>query len=79
MEIYSQLAIEDEHGLVFGTAPRPVTTRSGMVIGGGLVYPELNFTLPTMNIDASTMPEIRRQYKEIISDATQRAEIGAHV
>lgn len=73
MEIFSQLAIEHERALVFGTAPKPVTTRSGMVIGGGLVYPELNFTLPPMNIDASTMPEIRRQYKEIISDATQRA------
>ena len=73
MEIYSQLAIEDERDLVFGTAPKPVTTRSGMVIGGGLVYPELNFTLPPMNIDASTMPEIRRQYQEIITGATQRA------
>lgn len=73
METYSQLAIEDERALVFGTAPKPVTTRSGMVIGGGLVYPELNFTLPPMNIDASTMPEIRRQYQEIITDATKRA------
>lgn len=73
MDGYQQLAIEHEDDLVFGAAPAPVKTRSGMVIGGGLVYPELNFTLPPMNIDASTMPEIRRQYSEIITDATQRA------
>jgi len=44
-----------------------------MSIGGGTVYPELNFTLPPMTIDPSTMPEIRRQYEEIISGACQRA------
>ena len=46
------LAISDPAELTFGLAPKPVTTRSGMVIGGGTVYPELNFTLPPMTIDA---------------------------
>ncbi|HHY84595.1 MAG TPA: hypothetical protein GYA07_03535 [Verrucomicrobia bacterium] len=49
---YQSLAINDPGGLIFGVAPRPVTTRSGMVIGGDTVYPELNFTLPPMNISA---------------------------
>lgn len=73
METYSRLAIENESDLVFGLAPNPVKTRSGMVIGGGQVYPELNFTLPPMIIDAGTMPEIRRHYTEIIDDAALRA------
>ena len=30
--------------------PHPVTTRSGLVIGGGEVYPELNFTLPDVHV-----------------------------
>ena len=53
---YRSLAISDPLELTFGLAPKPVTTRSGMVIGGGTVHPELNFTLPPMTINASTMP-----------------------
>jgi methanol--5-hydroxybenzimidazolylcobamide Co-methyltransferase len=44
-----------------------------MVIGGGTVYPELNFTLPPMRIDASTMAEVRQSYEEIIEGALRRA------
>jgi len=71
--VFQQLAIADPRGLVFGTAPRPVTTRRGMVIGGGTVYPELNFTLPTMTISEESLPEVRRHYEEIVSEALQRA------
>ncbi len=70
---YKSLAISDPLELIFGLAPKPVTTRSGMVIGGGTVYPELNFTLPPMSIDASTMPEVRRNYEQIIDGALRRA------
>ena len=70
---YKTLAISDPAELIFGIAPKPVTTRSGMVIGGGTVYPELNFTLPPMSIDASTMPEVRRNYEQIIEGALRRA------
>jgi methanol--5-hydroxybenzimidazolylcobamide Co-methyltransferase len=70
---YKSLAISDPLELTFGVAPKPVTTRSGMVIGGGTVYPELNFTLPPMQIEAGTMPEIRRQYEQIIEGALRRA------
>jgi methanol--5-hydroxybenzimidazolylcobamide Co-methyltransferase len=73
MEIYDRLAVGDERDLIFGRAPKPVRTRSGMLIGGGEVYPELNFTLPPMTIGADTMPEIRQHYTEIITDAAQRA------
>jgi methanol--5-hydroxybenzimidazolylcobamide Co-methyltransferase len=70
---YSSLTISDPVELIFGLAPKPVTTRSGMVIGGGTVYPELNFTLPPMTINASTMPEVRRNYEQIIEGALRRA------
>lgn len=70
---YKSLAIENSADLIFGLAPHPVTTRSGMVIGGGTVYPELNFTLPPMNIDAGTLPEVRRHYEQIIQGALGRA------
>jgi len=70
---YRTLAITDPAELIFGLAPKPLTTRSGMVIGGGTVYPELNFTLPPMSIDAGTMPEVRRNYEQIIQGALRRA------
>ncbi len=73
MKTYKQLAFENPADLLFGVAKHPVRTRHGMVIGGGTVYPELNFTLPPINIEESTMPEIRRQYAEIIEHATLRA------
>lgn len=44
-----------------------------MVLGGGLVYPELNFTLPTMFVNEETLPEVRQQYQQIITGALQRA------
>ena len=77
MQHHATLAISNPADLVFGHAPHPVRTRSGMVIGGGDVYPELNFTLPPIEIAEGNWPEIRRQYQEIIGAATLRAaELG---
>jgi methanol--5-hydroxybenzimidazolylcobamide Co-methyltransferase len=70
---YRSLAINDPAELIFGSAPHPLRTRNGMVIGGGTVYPELNFTLPPMTIDAARMPEVRRHYEDIITGALRRA------
>jgi methanol--5-hydroxybenzimidazolylcobamide Co-methyltransferase len=73
MAKYSDLAIANADDLLFGIAPKPLKTRQGLVIGGGTVYPELNFTLPPMIIEAATMPNIYGQYRQIIADATRRA------
>lgn len=73
MKTFKTLAIDDPLALIFGSAPHPLTTRSGMVLGGGIVYPEINFTLPSMQIDAGTMAEIRKQYEGIITGALRRA------
>lgn len=73
---YKKLAIPTPQGLLFGNALYPVTTRRGLVIGGGTVYPELNFTLPPISINKDTLPEIKAQYKGIITDAIER---GLHL
>jgi methanol--5-hydroxybenzimidazolylcobamide Co-methyltransferase len=70
---YSKLTIERTEDLIFGYAPKPVTTPRGLVIGGGHVYPELNFTLPPMSINKETIPEVKRHYREIILDALDHA------
>jgi methanol--5-hydroxybenzimidazolylcobamide Co-methyltransferase len=70
---YRQLAISSPDELHFGFAPHPLETRRGLSIGGGTVYPEINFTLPPMTIEASTLPRVRGHYQQIIHDALERA------
>jgi len=70
---FNELAISNPEELYFGTAPNPVKTPRGLVIGGGKIYPELNFTLPTMSIDKSNYANIVEQYKGIAKGALNRA------
>lgn len=70
---YDRLAIASADALLFGTAPRPLTTRAGLVLGGGCVYPEINFTLPAIAIDAESMPQVVGIYREIVDGVLHRA------
>lgn len=73
MPHYSSLAAEHIDELVFGRAKHPLTTARGMVIGGGSVYPELNFTLPEVAVEPANLPAIVAQYREMATDALNRA------
>jgi methanol---5-hydroxybenzimidazolylcobamide Co-methyltransferase len=73
MKQFNQLAVAKPDQLLFGVAPKPLVTRHGMTIGGGSVYPEINFTLPPMLVETATMPEVRTQYQQIISGVLRRA------
>ncbi len=70
---YKKLVIDNPQDLMFGIAPNPVKTRRGLEIGGGQVYSELNFTLPTMKINNDTIKEVQRHYREIAEGALERA------
>jgi len=70
---YTSLAISHLNDFIFGKCPRPVALKNGLIIGGGTVYPELNFTLPDMLIEESSMSEVRKQYAQMIEGACQRA------
>lgn len=73
MKAFTHTAYASADELVYGRAKHPLKLRSGMVLGEGTVYPELNFTLPPMKIEAGTMPEVRAIYTDIIRGATGRA------
>jgi methanol--5-hydroxybenzimidazolylcobamide Co-methyltransferase len=73
MNVFPQLAIADPADLRFGVSPKPLTTRDGLILGGGLVYPELNFTLPTMMVTEATWPEVQQHYRQIMAGALRRA------
>jgi len=70
---FKELAINTPEELYFGTAPKPVVTPRGLVIGGGYIYPELNFTLPTMSINKDDYSEVIKHYREIVSGALEHA------
>ena len=71
--MFSSLAITDLEEFQFGRCPKPVRCRRGVEIGAGTVIPELNFTLPPIDIQPGTWPEIRRQYTEMIEGVCRRA------
>jgi methanol---5-hydroxybenzimidazolylcobamide Co-methyltransferase len=73
MPVYTQPAIKNLDDFIFGASPYPVTLKNGLTIGGGPVYPELNFTLPSMEVNTATMPEVEAQYAQMISEACARA------
>lgn len=73
MKTYTSLAIENLSGFIYGRSPFPVKLKNGLVIGGGDVYPELNFTLDNMIVDEHTMSKVRDEYTQMITGACQRA------
>jgi methanol--5-hydroxybenzimidazolylcobamide Co-methyltransferase len=71
---FTQTAYENLSDFIYGKALYPVSLKNGMSIGGGTVYPEVNFTLPPMLIEKDTMAEVIRNYKEIITGICERAK-----
>ncbi|AOY74949.1 methyltransferase MtaB domain-containing protein [Clostridium formicaceticum] len=70
---FKDVCYKDLNSFVYGKSLYPVKTKNGLEIGGGVVLPELNFTLPTMEVSQETMPKVLTQYTEIMEDACKRA------
>ncbi len=71
---FTKLAYTTLEDFVYGTAKLPVKCKNGMVIGGGKIYPEVNFTLPPMTITKESMPEVLKEYTSMIEDVLKRAK-----
>ena len=70
---FTNLAIASQEQLVYGISPHPVTCGLGLTIGGGLVYPEVNFTLPPMNMTEETWPEAVAHYEQMAAQILRRS------
>lgn len=71
---YKSLVIDNPNDLIYGKAPYPVTTKNyGLEIGGGLIYPELNFTLPPMKLEEGNLKEMYGHYQQIVTQSLKRA------
>ncbi len=73
MKSFTSLAVNNLDQFLYGRSPQPIRLKNGLVIGGGEVYPELNFTLHNMVIDADTMQTVRDEYTQMITGACTRA------
>jgi methanol---5-hydroxybenzimidazolylcobamide Co-methyltransferase len=69
----TKLAIGTLDQFVFGRAPHPVVCGGGVEIGAGNVIPEINFTLPPIDLSDSAWPEVRQQYTQMVEGVCQRA------
>ncbi|MEN8193968.1 MAG: methyltransferase MtaB domain-containing protein [Bacteroidota bacterium] len=74
MKNYSKLTIANHEELVMGISPHPVRCGNDLTIGDGKVYPEINFTLPTMLITKETFGEVRKHYTEMMSNILERSK-----
>ncbi len=70
---FRSLAIPEPSGLIFGVAPKPVRCGFDLEIGGGTVFPEVNFTLPAIGISAATWLEVVNHYEEMARNILKRA------
>lgn len=72
---FNNLAYNSPGEMIFGSCPKPVSCKNGMIIGGGIVYPEVKFTLPIMELSLRNEDEIRFLYKQIVSEVLNRVSI----
>jgi methanol--5-hydroxybenzimidazolylcobamide Co-methyltransferase len=70
---YTELAVKSVDDLIFGHSPKPLKCGLGLEIGAGRVFPEVNFTLPAMNMTAETWPDVVAHYDEMARQILRRA------
>jgi methanol--5-hydroxybenzimidazolylcobamide Co-methyltransferase len=70
---YRDLAVPAPDGLVFGSAPFPVSCGFDLTIGAGTVFPEVNFTLPAIEVNQPNRPAIVAHYREMATNILKRA------
>lgn len=70
---YGALAFSDPEDLIFGTAPHPVSCGFDLTVGAGTVFPEVNFTLPAIEVNAPNWQAVLAQYEEMARNILKRA------
>lgn len=71
--LYSTLAYARSEDLIFGRSLRPVSCGFDLKIGAGLVFPEVNFTLPVIDVIPENWERIRAHYEEMGRNIVKRA------
>jgi methanol--5-hydroxybenzimidazolylcobamide Co-methyltransferase len=73
MNRYKGLAVATPGDLVYGRSAKPVACGFDLKIGDGTVFPEVNFTLPVISIEAGSWTEVTAHYEQIAENVLKRA------
>ncbi|MCR4439324.1 MAG: methyltransferase MtaB domain-containing protein [bacterium] len=75
MRRYKKLSYNGAGEMMFGRALHPLRCGFDLVIGAGEVFPEVNYTLPPMEVSPDKLPAILEQYREMVTSVLSRAQI----
>lgn len=70
---FSSLAVSGADDLLYGLSPRPLSCGLGLTVGAGTVFPEVNFTLPAIEISDETWHAVVAHYDEMAKHILKRA------
>lgn len=73
MTRFQSTAYGSAQEMIFGKAKLPVTCGMGVVVGGGEVLPEVNFTLPAIPINVDTIAQVQDEYRCMAAAVLERA------
>lgn len=74
MKFFDQLAYPQSEDMIFGKALHPVQCGFDLVIGDAIVFPEVNYTLPPMEVTESNTDEIIETYEFIVTSILTRMQ-----
>lgn len=72
MTKWNKLAYNSHEEMTFGVCKHPVTCGFGITIGGGVVLPEVNYTLPPMDVTPEDETKILELYETIVNSVLSR-------
>lgn len=70
---FAALAIPVPDQLLYGVSAFPLECGLGLTIGAGVVFPEVNFTLPSISIGEDTWVDVKAHYEEMAAQILRRA------
>jgi methanol--5-hydroxybenzimidazolylcobamide Co-methyltransferase len=72
VKTYTTTLYDNPGQLVFGSSLKPLTCGLDVVIGGGDVLPEVNFTLPEMHVREDAFDDVKLVYHDMVSSVLKR-------
>ncbi|MDZ7394146.1 MAG: hypothetical protein ONB25_14765 [candidate division KSB1 bacterium] len=75
MRQFRELSYSGAGQMLFGHALGPVRCGFEVGIGTGQVLPEVNYTVPPMEVSPAQLPAILDQYREMVQSVLSRAQI----
>lgn len=73
MKKFSTLSFTSPSEMMFGQSLYPVKCGFGLEIGNGLVLPEVNYTLPSMQVDEENSANVLKEYEIMVDSILSRS------